>query len=513
MTYEFLGEVRSSWFFATPNQYAIVLVMVACLLAASSVAILSRLEQRRSHPRFGTLLIALFTVIQAPVWYAIARTYSRGGYLAFVMAMVLMAIVASRQRKVLAGFGVCFVAVVLLIANGAARLKTMTPLGVDDSVANRFVLWKNTLALAWDRRWSGIDLDQFREYYSSWYQPIENNPVYLTAVSDYVTIAAGFGFPFLWWVLFCGSSLIVLGVVYYRRTKDYLVLGLAAACFAYAVGSAWSTFFRTIEVVAVPMSFGFLLVLLMFFGRRSLPGVVFAKGVVCGAAFASVGVLICAMVGRHVSASYGHMPFTLHLVDSPEVKSLFGCVPRHQESGSMVLFISDKISSEVISRSLFRDLSAAGIQVVEFRLSELGGPGIEAALEVYRCLRRHLGPAIEIFVAGQGEGATIALLVAAEAKEKPAGTIFVSGRSWSPFESLSPVARLRDIEGPLLIVYGDNDRVVDPEESRQLIEEAKRTGVALETLALPNADHRLSGQWPQVGNAIVGFTKNVLVRK
>ncbi len=61
-------------------------------------------------------------------------------------------------------------------------------------------------------------------------------------------------------------------------------------------------------------------------------------------------------------------------------------------------------------------------------------------------------------------------------------------------QSRSPHYRVKDITSPLLLIHGENDRVVDAEHSRMMAEEMQDEGKTVEYIELENGTHYLSIQ-------------------
>ncbi|HJR92586.1 MAG TPA: prolyl oligopeptidase family serine peptidase, partial [Acidimicrobiia bacterium] len=71
-------------------------------------------------------------------------------------------------------------------------------------------------------------------------------------------------------------------------------------------------------------------------------------------------------------------------------------------------------------------------------------------------------------------------------------------RSRAAYRAGSPIHRLDQIERPLLVAHGENDKRVDPRQSEQLVKELDRLGKTYEYLTYPTEGHGLLRREPQL---------------
>lgn len=126
-----------------------------------------------------------------------------------------------------------------------------------------------------------------------------------------------------------------------------------------------------------------------------------------------------------------------------------------------------------------------------------------------------------------GESLGCAVAVGLATQHAPAGMLLRSpfvdlaaaGRHhypWLPVGALLrdefPVARpLADLDVPVTVVYGDQDSIVPPQQSRQVADVARSTGQLVDLVAVPGADHNdpvlFDGE--QVLSAVVDLAERV----
>jgi hypothetical protein len=185
-------------------------------------------------------------------------TYSRGGYIALALVVLLYGLIHNRfllAAEIVAGIG----AIVMAWLTGA-----MDRLMATDTFSNRIVMWKNTWTLLQERPWLGLGLDAFYHYYHRRYPALEE--AYWTphnAILEFWTRLGLLGVAAAAWLygaFFLRASRI------YQRSEEYsnriLILGLlGSVAYGLAHGFLDGTFFAPDWAATFWLAYGLVSVL------------------------------------------------------------------------------------------------------------------------------------------------------------------------------------------------------------------------------------------------------------
>ena len=237
--------------FENPNHFSAWLALVAPWLWG-----LTRwsCSCARTKSRWVWLAFAASCAAELAVLIALAGTYSRGGWVAWMAgALVWLGFIqAWRQRaeSIAMGVRVLFAAAAILCFSAHERLD---PAGwaQDRSVGNRLEVWQGAAQMMVDRPWAGWGTGQSGWVYCEAYQPVEREELYRTCVNSYLTLGAEQGLWFF--MLLVGVAVAPLGAVVSatrarpdqsdeRRRMNGIWQGAAvAAWLAWAVANGFST--------------------------------------------------------------------------------------------------------------------------------------------------------------------------------------------------------------------------------------------------------------------------------
>ena len=226
----------SRWDFGldNPNKAAAVLAFLLLALLALSV------RARREWVRWCA------GAAMALVGYGLVHTFSRGGLVAFLAgAVVVLAGVRKslfRERRWLPVLlATCTLVGAAAWTGFAGRVANSSP-AADDSVGNRFVIWRNVPCMMVDAP-GGWGHGAAGDAFMSWYQPLDRKERYRTLVNSHFTWLVEWGwcgrFVLVWaWLLALG-----MGIVRWRSRGDPLPLavwiGFATAAFFSSVAEEW----------------------------------------------------------------------------------------------------------------------------------------------------------------------------------------------------------------------------------------------------------------------------------
>jgi hypothetical protein len=216
--YFFQDHRRWVGWFENPNHFAAWLALVSpwvWALARRSLS-LARTKTRWAWAGFGVSCL-----VDAAVLIALAGTYSRGGWVAWIAAaLVWLCSVHARCRKMaVLGMGLRG-----LVAAGAifcfSAHERLDPAGwaQDRSVGNRLELWQGAMHMMADRPGTGWGAGQSGWVYCEAYQPVEREEIYRTCVNSYLTLGAEQGLWFF--MLLAGLAVAPLAWLRQKRRAD-----------------------------------------------------------------------------------------------------------------------------------------------------------------------------------------------------------------------------------------------------------------------------------------------------
>ena len=258
------GHLRWSFFWENPNYFA---AFLACLLGwlwwgQQSLRFtvhslqLGNLEKpvakRRNYLPLALGALFVVFVLELGLWFLLAKTYSRGGLLAAGMGMLFFFILHGlrgtgdspvssmgcqpmfrkwhgRLARVLHMGGtpmphnptgwqpvlrnlIVRIALVAVICTAVGFSSRMAPgyMTQDNSVLNRFEMWKGAMVMMNDTPFHGWGRGMGGMAYVNWYQPLEAPQRSLRVVNSYLEVAVEHGTPVLFISLACALALVLL---------------------------------------------------------------------------------------------------------------------------------------------------------------------------------------------------------------------------------------------------------------------------------------------------------------
>lgn len=283
----FGSELRWQMGFATPNYLGTFIAMVLPALWAIG----STCRQTR-------LWFAVF-LVELVLWYALGRTFSRGGVIAALLAAALYILMSwrfiesrphggSRLLFVVSIFRAAIPILVLYVSGVMGRLDPSYSLA-DAAVTNRLELWKGGLKMIAASPLRGWGWGESGSQFMNWYQDIHHTGNYSGLVSSHLQIAVELGaFAALaWWLIPTGAILTAvqcLRVSQKPMRGAGVVIAACASIVAFVVGNAFSTLGEEPLLWIVYISAVFVILLVMVRTgklcvlRWSLP----LSGAICG---------------------------------------------------------------------------------------------------------------------------------------------------------------------------------------------------------------------------------------
>lgn len=194
-------ESRAGYVFAGPNGLAAVLVL---LIPFTFIAFSTR-----------SVVVKIFLAgLFVAGFYLLSVTYSRNGYISFIISLLVMIVIFTRVKSVSVYLiaAVIAIPVVLLGMSMLSRLFTVTMFQVDPSALFRLIMWRSAINEFMKHPLTGIGLGNFYYVTKLLHSGFCHN-LYLSLFAE-TGILGG------------GSVLCLMGVVFYklftslRRTKE-----------------------------------------------------------------------------------------------------------------------------------------------------------------------------------------------------------------------------------------------------------------------------------------------------
>ncbi len=255
--YFYNGHLRWSVYWENPNFMA---CFFSCVLVWLWWVELLWTRSKRRDARIVTLV--LLHGLELCCWFVIAKTYSRGGMLAALCALLCFFAVARqdgwhpfwrRGLNVLVRAGLVFL---ICVITGFAGRVSPGHLAQDMSVSNRLELWRGGLAMIWDSPFAGWGFKQGGMAYVNWYQAIERTVKPTGFVNSYLELAVNHGI----FALFLSLSVLMAAVlIAFRMRKRSWCVAAGSCVVAWMVGNVWTCCWYEWSLWVLPCASMFLL--------------------------------------------------------------------------------------------------------------------------------------------------------------------------------------------------------------------------------------------------------------
>ena len=411
--YYYLTEPRLQLFFWTPNHCGAFLGVLSMLLSGITLSLF-----KRQKFLWGSLSAAATLV----VFLGTAQTYSRGVWIAVPLAclfMFLRGVLLKKRREVLCYLlipPVLFCIILLLLPHGARRLTSVTDVKKDLSVKNRFHIWRGGLGIIARHPVAGVGPPPAAgTYYAVYYQEHRTTAGTYTLVSDYLTLAASFGLPLFFCLVFFAGILVLVSLEISKEFSSPLILYAVIGIMVQLICSVFSTFFRFPEVFP---PFLICVTIILFFSIKEHKEFK-AKILVISGVFAGGLCLLLYFVGTWVNQ---RLPYIVQ----GEVEG-FTVIPSKFQREIVILTSNPGQDVLLLGRPLARQKLKVRLIATEGGLRELGRLSGSLSSEDARNT---------ILLATEPE---LALLAVALGKKIPFACVATANmpRHW-PFEELSP---------------------------------------------------------------------------
>jgi len=171
--------------------------------------------------------------------FILALTYSRGGFAAWGVCLILIYVLC--RRKIIGGMLIAFILSILVIPDGCLRLESIADTG-DGSILHRLWLWRGGAGIMADFPWCGYP-HSAGKYYELQYMPWFISENYRNFLSDTLTIGVKYGavaFAGCWLVIFTFISSLYSN---WKQDKAVAAAALSGVWAAVAASGIFSTFY------------------------------------------------------------------------------------------------------------------------------------------------------------------------------------------------------------------------------------------------------------------------------
>lgn len=446
------------------------------------------------------------------------RTYSRGGWVAFLAGLgIFLLSLKSGRRVPLLMLGL-FLALLLLLPNGLSRADPVAG-GVDRSVGNRWLVWKGALTMTSDHWLGGVGSGEFGTQFTPWYQPIKMTTRYVAALNNYLTLSAERGILVLW-----GYLCLVFGILYTawrksRQTQNAWMLGVVSAQVVYLVAGLFTYSLTKWEVAWIFWTFfvvsSWHIVKnlrnswrqrLAFPKPNAPPFLAFLTPI-------GASTLICLLIlfsgSRLLAELSTRADFFIFNETGQQQHGVIVSPTRNDARGVIIWSHGKGGSIREDGKDTLRYLAEKGFIVVSIDYRDGGMDGLEDIRALLRwVLHNKEFESYPMYLAGFSLGARLSILAACydpDPRLKAVASIG-SAATW-PFPEISPEEHLYDLKCPLLIIHGEEDRVNSVAQAYELERLCKRYRKSHELFIVEGASHYLNeeDQWFTALDRIAAF--------
>lgn len=263
----FFGEhLRWNLWFANPN--------IAGAFVAMLIAFLSPFTTFFPKEKHRRICFALVFIAELLLWFALAKTYSRGALVSATLCLLLCNVLLVARgfpgRNLFIVFSVKIFAILAMIfATGFFARISPEYLKDDGSVSARTALWRGGLKMVSASPIAGWGVDKSGEEYINWYQPLDDNREYAGMVNSYLHIAVERGLPVLFAILSILGLFTFSGIYFFFKKSTFALCG-ALAIFSYMVSNLFSTLWIAKSLQCV-LLFAVVFICVLFIKNKAKP--------------------------------------------------------------------------------------------------------------------------------------------------------------------------------------------------------------------------------------------------
>ncbi|MCX5704012.1 MAG: O-antigen ligase family protein [Candidatus Omnitrophica bacterium] len=185
------------------------------------------------------VLIPLLVLSEA----CLLLTFSRGAWIGFIFLLLLM-VFLSRKFKELIIFSTIFIILLIAMPNTRERLAFIFKISGD---ADRFIVWRSALSMIKENPFLGKGIGTFMD----WFSKRVPNLYTQYAHNCFLQIWAEAGIFSLLSFLAFVSVLLSKGIATFKKTNNYMLLGIVCGIFGFLVHSFFDTHFYSLQLSAL----------------------------------------------------------------------------------------------------------------------------------------------------------------------------------------------------------------------------------------------------------------------
>jgi pimeloyl-ACP methyl ester carboxylesterase len=503
--YFYEDNPRLQLFFSSPNQFATILGM--CLMILGGV-LAKYFQKEPKQSMLRILIVTSIVLVGGALLLGLLRTYSRGGWVAYVAGGIVLLLSLKKWRRVPVLLFILFIFLLIVVPDASDRAD-LGVIGEDRSVGNRVLVWKGAMAMMADHWIRGVGLGQFGEQFTPWYQPLDMKTRYIAALNNYLTLGAEAGVFVLCLYLMCVFSILWLAWIEARMRQHPLMIGVVCAEIVYLVSGLF-TYSLTIWQVAWFFWLLFIVMVIYIIRHREDPH---GKDLIIPISlsiFVPLAIFIAGYKELVVLPTRVEQ-FTFNETGPKQAAVVIR--PQFIIPRGVVIYNHGK--NDVIlgdGKDVLRYLAEKGFIVVSSNYRYQGSNGLyDVRALTHWVLEKPEFKDYPVYLVGFSLGARLSILTACydpDPRIKGVASI-ASSVSWTAPE-LSPKDHLARLPCPLLIIHGELDKSISADHAYQLAMICKKYKKPHQLWVVKGGSHALGEEdrWFRTLDRIASFFKN-----
>lgn len=484
------------FWFDTPNVCAAFL----CMTIFITLGLQQFFPYKKKYCKIFSIIIFCAITFQM---FLLARTYSRGGYVAMFVALCFVWYLS--KNKLFPACLLIFCGIVFFVSNGVERVSSITKTS-DGSILHRLLLWEGGTGIIANNFISGVSPDYPGKQYAMWYQPLWLDEKYSILINDYLTIGASYGLFILFGYLSIILFLIWLSIKIQNKTDGFFVACLIGAVIAYSISAFFSSFYLWnvswlyYSLLAVLLGF----ILFMTISKKIK---ITKFDIAIPLTFAATVCIVIFFLGTIVNA---RLPYTFQEICFQEKNlKIYEAHPQYIESKANIIYLFNPKHKTLRDEIRFtvRPLLLQGFTVFIAEVDS-GLNGLSVAEQVIKYSFKNIDNDKPVFIVGRGDGAKHGIIAAVNMNlPKLKGIIAIGMPATWPWDEISPISHVSKLKVPLLLIHGANDNIYPVSESLLLKKFCDKNKLPVRIKIVTNTGHYFDKKRNILFASINNFTK------